>query len=242
MSAKLGRWLVVLLLVLLLAVPVLAKPKTPPGQAKWSEPTTIPTTTATTSSEPTITKASTSSATETSTSNSTGTASVENGTNWEMVGAIVGILVALSAGVGWYFSYMKKAKTSKYMKAIRQILTDNSDRSKCEAKLYLLRDGIERDFSDGKIDEHSLDLLQRRIDRHLKELRMGTVNKLDISAAAKKEIAIMLKDGKVSEDEFESFTKSKVFSKTDIGKVKDQLARWKGKDKVKKVRLSQKKR
>ncbi|MFH1064548.1 MAG: hypothetical protein V1729_05685 [Candidatus Woesearchaeota archaeon] len=210
--------------VMLLSSTALAKPATPPGQTKFTQPTTTTTTLP--------------AATTTSTS-----IPVDDGPNWEMIGAIVGILAGIGAGIGWYFSYRKKAKTSRYMRAIRQLLDEHGkDRSKCEAKLYLMKDAVEKDFTDGKLDEQSMDLLHRKIDKSLKSLRMGAVDTMDISSAAKKELAVMLKDGKISDGEYSSFTKSKLFSKTDISKVKDQLARWKGHDKTKKPKSAGNKR
>lgn len=211
-------WFLVILLIILLAAPVLAKPKTPPGQQKFQQPTT---TTTPTTTDPATTTTPT-------------TTTQEAGTNWEMIGAIVGIIAVAGALVGWYISKKKKSKTSDYLNNINVTYTQyKSDTSKCEANLYLLKERIEKDFTSGKIDDQALDFLHRRIEKYLKNVRLGIVEDLDLSPEARKEISEMLKDGKISEEEYNSFTKSKNISDKDRKKMEKHLSKWKRKDKTK---------
>ena len=199
-------WALTLLLVLLLALPVLAQKSVPPGQQKFQQPTTVV------------------------------QAPADSGTNWEMIGALVAIIVALAAGIGWFLTNKKKSKTSNYLSEINSTYNKyKTDTSKCEANLYLLRERIEKAFTQGKIDEHNLSLLHGRIERYLKNVRMGIVDDLDISAAAKQELSKMLKDGKVSEDEYTSFVQHKNISAKDKSNVERYISKWKGKDSRKRL-------
>jgi len=205
-------WVLAILVLLLLAMPVIAQKKVPPGQQKFQQPSPEPTTIITTTAPST---------TQTS----------SDGTNWEMIGALVAIIAALTAGIGWYVTNKKKSKTSGYLGEINTTYNKfKNDSSKCEANLYVLRERIEKDFTSGKIDEHNLGLLHGRIERYLKNVRMGIVDDLDISADAKKELSKMLKDGIVSEEEYTSFVKHKDLSSKDKSSVEKYLAKWKRKD------------
>ncbi|MBU0460981.1 MAG: hypothetical protein KJ574_00180 [Nanoarchaeota archaeon] len=225
---------IVIILILLLSAVVLAKPKTPPGQAKFEQTTPVTTTTPTSESDQSAQTTQTASSAPATTSSAppSSVASTKD-TNWEMIGAIVGILAIMGAVVGWFFAKRQKSKTSNYLREINTTYNQlKSDTSKCEANLYLLKERIEKEYTSGKIDEQGIEFLHRRIDTYLKNVRMGIVDNLDISPEAKKELAGMLKDGRISEEEYDSFTSSKKLSKKDIEKVQAHLSKWKKKDKA----------
>lgn len=237
MKKKLVLGLIILLIAILLIVPVLAKPKTtPPGHAKAAAPTaaTLPSTPTSAVDPvpvspvnepvvPTIIQI---------TPAATNATAAAEGTDWEKVGAIVGILAIIGAVIGWYVTKKRRSKSSGYLKNINETFNEfKSDTTKCEANLYLLKEKIEKDFTDGKIDEQSLQLLHGRIEKYLKNVRMGIVDGLDVSPDAKKELAKMLKDGKISEEEYDAFVKSKSLSEKDKNLLTKHIAKWKKKDK-----------
>ena len=209
----------VIVMIILLALPVLAKPKnTPPGQQRLQQPTAATPDPSTPTATPITTPT---------------TAVQEAGTDWEMIGAIVGIIAVIGALVGWYISKKRKSKTSDYLNNINVTYTQyKSDTSKCEANLYLLKGRIEKDFTSGKIDEQALDFLHRRIEKYLKNVRRGIVEDMDLSPEARKEMNEMLKDGKITEEEYDSFIQSKNISEKDRKKMKKHLSKWKHKDGV----------
>ncbi len=238
MKKKILIGLIVLIIIVLLLTPVMAKgKKDAPGQNKDTAATTVETLPSTPTSAvapvpvspvsqptvPTIIQV---------TAPETNATAQEEGTDWEMVGAIVGILAIIGALIGWYFSRKKRSKSSHYLKDINETFNEfKSDTSKCEANLYILKEKIEKEFTEGKIDEQSLQLLHGRIEKYLKNVRLGIVDGLDVSQDAKKELANMLKDGKITEEEYNEFIKSKSLSKKDKDLLSKHMAKWKKKDK-----------
>jgi len=226
-----------IVILLLLASPAEAakggkkgKPDTTPDTTPKAEPTPEPTPTPTT--EPTdISAGSLENAdpdaqpVRTETTPETAT---DPGTNWEMVGAILGLIALIGFPVGWYINKKKRGAMSAYLSEINTTYGEVGDApSKAEAKLLLLQKKIEKDFTQGKIDDHNLEFLHRKIEKYLSEIRSGLVEDMAVSSEVKKEMKHMLKDGQISKKEFDSFMKNTQFSKKDRDAVSKHLKKWK---------------
>ncbi len=223
MTRKTVRRIVTLLallaiMLLVLAFTLAAKPTTPPGKEK-------PETNAGTETFPTpigVTPI---------VINNTGSGGTSSDTNWDMVGAIIGIIAILGAVVGWWLNHRRRNKVGGYLKEINDAHAEYDDApSKSEAKLLLLQKKLEQEYAKGHLDEANLDFLQRKIEKYLREVRTGKVESLQISDEAKRELRKMLKDGKVSREEYDAFVKSGKYSKRDIEAAKKELSRWQRED------------
>jgi len=158
----------------------------------------------------------------------------EKGINWEAIGAIVGIVAAIAAFVGWLLTKKGRSITSKYLKEINSVFNEyRNDSSRCESELYNIKEKIERDFSKGKLSEESFSLLDSRIDKYLGEIRKGIITKFELSPKIRKELNEMLKDGIITEDEYKRFSKMnlKELSKEDREKLERLMKKWKEENK-----------
>ena len=84
--------------------------------------------------------------------------------------SLVGVILALS---GFSFSGKKKQKfLKKYFHEIDDAYSTFKMKDKrCEAELYRLQDLIEHELKEGKINETTFQLLEKRIERYLKEIK-----------------------------------------------------------------------
>ncbi len=130
----------------------------------------------------------------------------EDGINWEMIGVIFTAVVLIG---GFLLTRLKKGATSKYLKDIKEVYsTCKNDQEKCESKLLSLKDKIENDFSKGKLNEQSYDILDRKIESYLGEMRKGIIGaRFDLSKEDKKFVDKVLKDGVIDKEEYEKLSK-----------------------------------
>ena len=162
------------------------------------------------------------------------TASPEKGTDWEMISAFIAIAVAFAGVVGWILTRKRKSITSKYLREINQTFeTNKRNLTECESKLLELKNKIEEDFSKGKLTEQSFDILDRRLDKYLGEVRKGIVHKIALSSEARKVIDKALADGKISDEEYKELSKLdlKELSKEAREKLFKLIRKWKEKRK-----------
>ncbi len=100
----------------------------------------------------------------------------EESIGWEAISAIVGIVVAVAAFIGWPLTRKRRSVTSKYLKEINEIFNKyRNDSGKCESELYDLKERIEDAFSKGKISEESFSLLDSRIEKYIYAVRNGVI-------------------------------------------------------------------
>ncbi len=162
--------------------------------------------------------------------NQTVPAQAEEGINWEMIGVILTLVVLIG---GFLISKLRKGASSKYLKEINYIYNSNKKDSKlCESKLINLKDKIENEFTKGKITEQSYDILDRKIESYLGEIRKGIIsNRFELSKKDKDVIDKALEDGVITSEE------RRQISKLDLSNLskdkKDQLMKvldqWKKK-------------
>lgn len=158
----------------------------------------------------------------------------KEGLDWQTIGSIVGILATLAAVIGWLLTRKGRSRASGYIKNINETFNKyKNDAGKCEAELYKMKEGIEHDFSRGKISEESFSMLDSRIDKYLADVRQDIVKGFELSAKDKKELKDMLEDGIISEEEFKKFSKMglKELPKSEKAKLEKLMKKWKQKDK-----------
>lgn len=132
----------------------------------------------------------------------------QGGTNWDMVGVIVAILTVLVGVIGWLLTRKKSSTTSKYITEINKTYTNyKSNSDQCESELLELKSKIEKEFSSGKLTEQSFDILDRRIDNYIGEIRKGILQQLNLGGELKSKIDKALKDGKITKDEYDAVEK-----------------------------------
>lgn len=151
----------------------------------------------------------------------------QEGIDWNMVGGIIAIISVIIALVGWFLTRKKSSNTSKYLDEINQTYLGykgNSD--KCEMKLIEVKAKIERELAAGKITEQSFDILDRRIESYLGNIRKGIVNKFYLSPEVKKKVDQALKDGKISKEEYEGIKNIKEIALDKKEKLLKLLKKW----------------
>lgn len=208
--------LIVLILLVLLVLPI--GYSAPKNKQSHSTPSTT---------EPTQTIVK-----ETVIINNTSTATQE-GIDWNMVGGIAAVIGIAAALAGWFFTRKKGAATSKYLSEINNTFSsyrNNSD--KCEIQLLELKNKIEKEFSSGKLTEQSYDILDRKIDNYLGDIRKGIVGQLQLTGEARQAVEKALKDGKISEKEYDTIKKLdlKGLAKEQKEKLFKLLKKWEEKN------------
>lgn len=89
--------------------------------------------------------------------------------SWDALGVLIPIIIGL---VGWYLVRKKKSKLKGYFEQIDQTYGQYKvEGKKCEAELYALKESIEQDLKDGKIEDSAYNLLNERIARYLKDIK-----------------------------------------------------------------------
>jgi len=155
------------------------------------------------------------------------TVPAQEGANWDMIGGVIAILIVLASVIGWFLTRKKSSNTSKYLDEINQTYTEykgNSD--KCEMKLVEVKAKIESELAAGRITEQSFDILDRRIENYLANIRKGIVNKFDLSPDVKKRVDQALKDGKISREEYEGIRNIKELALDKKEKLLELLRKW----------------
>jgi len=75
-------------------------------------------------------------------------------------------------GIGWFMTRRKRITTKALMNKIDEVYSKSKmNPRKCEEELYRLRNTILESVTDGKITQESYDLMNKRIDEYLEELR-----------------------------------------------------------------------
>ncbi|GEM_PF-3961864 len=126
---------------------------------------------------------------------------------WETLASFVTILGVCTA---WLFAQRKKKNFKFYFEKIDSTYSNfklNSRR--CEAELYRLRDMVEHELKEGKIEEGTFSLLNSRIEVYLKEIRSLILTEQfgALPSSITTTIQHMLTSGDISEKEYQTFVK-----------------------------------
>ncbi|MDD5133441.1 MAG: hypothetical protein PHD81_04385 [Candidatus Nanoarchaeia archaeon] len=166
--------------------------------------------------------------------NNTSTPTEQEGIDWNMVGGIAAVIGIAAALAGWFFTRKKSGTTSKYLTEINTTFNNYKNNSdKCEIQLLELKNKLEKEFSSGKLTEQSYDILDRKIDNYLGDIRKGIVNQLQLTGEARQAVEKALKDGKISEKEYDTIKKLdlKGLAKEQKEKLFKLLKKWEEKSK-----------
>jgi len=119
------------------------------------------------------------------------------------------ILALILAATGFTFAAKRKQKSiSKYINEIDNTYTEFKMKSKrCEAELYRLRDIIDEQLKNGKLDDSAYQLLMNRIEGYMVEVQKMIVNEKfgGLPENLKNELFNMMESGDISESEYEKF-------------------------------------
>ncbi|MBU0536375.1 MAG: hypothetical protein KKE20_05380 [Nanoarchaeota archaeon] len=153
--------------------------------------------------------------------------------NWEMIGVI---LVILGGLVTWFISRLVRGKTAKYMTDIDGAYNKyRMNTNKCEAELTHLREKIESDFKNGKLNDQGLAILEKRIEKYSRELRSSIIDgRFELPNDLHGSIKKMLADGVITKDEYAHFKdalKKTSLGSSDKAELKKLMKRWKESDK-----------
>ena len=89
--------------------------------------------------------------------------------SWEALGVLVPIAMAVA---GWDLLHQKKSKLRTYFEKIDQTYGQfKTEGQRCEAELHSLKQTIEQELKDGKVEEGTYQLLTARIEKYLKDVR-----------------------------------------------------------------------
>lgn len=123
-------------------------------------------------------------------------------------GLILTFLALIVAVSGFTFASKRKQRSiSKYINQIDDTYSEYKMKAKrCEAELYRLRDIVDDELKNGKLDDSAYSLLMQRIENYMIEIQKQIVNEKfgGLPASMKNEMFKMMEDGEIAEKEFEA--------------------------------------
>ncbi len=123
-------------------------------------------------------------------------------------GLVVTFLALIVAASGFTFAARRKQRSiSKYINQIDDTYSEYKMKAKrCEAELYRLRDIVDEELKQGKLDDSAYGLLMQRIENYMVEIQKQIVNEKfgGLPATMKDEMFKMMEDGEITEKEFEA--------------------------------------
>jgi hypothetical protein len=157
---------------------------------------------------------------------------------WSVIIQVIVIVVSAIVGIiGFYKLRKKKGTMYDYKKQIEEPMKNwQADPVKSEDELMDAADKIEKDFNDGLIEDLQYIILNRQVKENLREIRQGQVDQSFsyLPADSMKELEKMLEDGRISEEEYQTFlgvlSHSKELTADEKERVKMQLQAWRVKD------------
>ncbi|MFQ5887847.1 MAG: hypothetical protein ACE5HY_04035 [Candidatus Hydrothermarchaeales archaeon] len=155
-------------------------------------------------------------------------------TNWEAVGVI---LVVAGGATGWMLSRRKRGRVKKLIDEIDTIYSSFKMKSRrCEAELYRLKDMILEEFKNGRIDDNSFAILDKRIEDYLREVREQIVNERfgGIPLQLKENLKTMMEDGDISEKDYATLQhllkEASGVKEKDKEELRELFEKWKKED------------
>lgn len=164
------------------------------------------------------------------------TGAATKGIDWEQVGVILAII---GAAIGGLLSRRKRGHVKELLDDIDKAYEGFKMNSRrCEAELYRLRGLVLEQLKNGKINENSYSILDKRIDDYLGEIRERIMEEKvgSVPVRLKDEIHHMLQDGEISEDEYRTFDnilgRSTGIGRKEKSDLKDLFEKWRDEDKI----------
>ncbi|MFC1655797.1 hypothetical protein ACFL3C_02930 [Patescibacteria group bacterium] len=123
-------------------------------------------------------------------------------------GLVITLLALVVAASGFTFAAKRKQRSiSKYINQIDDTYSEYKMKAKrCEAELYRLRDIVDDELKNGKLDDSAYGLLMQRIENYMVDIQKQIVNEKfgGLPASMKDEMFKMMEDGEITEKEFEA--------------------------------------
>jgi hypothetical protein len=158
------------------------------------------------------------------------------GDNLGVILATFALIIAVS---GFTFATRRKQRSiSKYINQIDDTYSEYKMKAKrCEAELYRLRDIIDDQLKEGKLDDSAYRLLMQRIENYMVEIQKQIVNEKfgGLPASMKDEMFKMMEDGEITEKEFEAMQtliKRSELSSTDQDSLLQTIKEFKHQDEM----------
>lgn len=154
--------------------------------------------------------------------------------NWEAIGVFLTICFALGT---WMIIRKNRRKLKDYFDKIDNTYGQFKMKShRCEAELYRLKDLIEEDLKEGRIEESTFQILSSRVESYLKEVRQQILHEQfgSLPQTLMENLTTMLQNNQVSHEEYTQFMKllEKTTGVTQL--QRDELiqivAKWKKED------------
>lgn len=121
------------------------------------------------------------------------------------------ILTVILAASGFTFATRRRRQSiSKHMNQIDDTYSEYKMKAKrCEAELYRLKDIIDDELKNGKLEDTSYQLLMNRIEGYMVDIQKQVVNEKfgGLPATMKEQMFMMMEDGEITEKEMESMQK-----------------------------------
>jgi hypothetical protein len=156
---------------------------------------------------------------------------------WGFVLAILsGVVAILLATVGLMRVRRKKSRLKEYMMETDRLM-EEEDPSTVEEKLLEVEKQIKEEFSQGKIEDLHFLLLQEIIAGKRGEMRKAAVTRKfgRLPEGVLRDLDAMLKDGKISREEYGTFvstiSKSESLTPEEKDELSDMIGRWEEEDK-----------
>jgi hypothetical protein len=164
------------------------------------------------------------------------------GRTWDewsvLLQVLVIVITLIVAAIGFYKLRKKKGALHDYLKQIDAPMKnwqENPDKS--EDDLIEISEQVENDFKEGVLEDLQYFLLGRQIKENLREIRQERVDSAFsyLPPAIHKELEIMLDDGKLTENEYQTFigilSQSSGLTPQQKEEITEQLQRWRDVDK-----------
>ncbi len=157
---------------------------------------------------------------------------------WGLIMAIISGLAAILLFLfGFYRVRRKKGKLKEYMVEMDKVMEEDEDVEVVEEKLEGIENRIKDEFSQGKIEDLHFLMLQDIIDSKRGEIRKAEITQKfgGLPEGILTDLDEMLKDGKISRDEYEVFvstiSKTKSLSPYEKKELSRMIGEWEVEDK-----------
>jgi hypothetical protein len=88
------------------------------------------------------------------------------------LGLLGTVLTIAFVGGAWVRTRRRRGLTKAFLKEIDDVYDKlRNDRQQCEEQLYRLRNTVLKGVTDGKITQEDYELIDKRIDKHMEELK-----------------------------------------------------------------------
>ncbi|MBI4282613.1 MAG: hypothetical protein HY672_03915 [Chloroflexi bacterium] len=156
---------------------------------------------------------------------------------WDTLAAIVGVVTGVGGAVVWLIHGRAASSQKRHLKRLLDEIDTVYTRFKmntrrCEAELYRLKDVVVEGLKEGKVTEESYGILDKRVDSYLKEVQEKIIDEKlgGFPSMLKNSLHRMLREGAISQEEFDSVEKLLMatadLSEAEKSELRDSLARW----------------